>query len=111
VTAQHGDREVGTEQRDSHVGQARRVPSRAERGNAVPTASAAPASTGPAALYNRDAVIANTVEWILRREDRIVLDALMQASHDGPFAVNLRTLSPADTATVSAASIQRFAGD
>ncbi|MEQ4725483.1 erythromycin esterase family protein [Nonomuraea sp. B19D2] len=127
----------------------------------------------------RDAAIADTVEWILRREDRIVLaahnghiqrrpltlpgmapmttmgmhladrlgddylvigatsgtgqtlntaadfytgtlftqmgpaqpgslDALMDASHDGPFATDLRRLSPADTATVRAVSAQRF---
>jgi erythromycin esterase len=36
------------------------------------------------------------------------LDALMAASHDGPFAVDLRRLSPDDTAMVRAASRQRF---
>jgi erythromycin esterase len=36
------------------------------------------------------------------------LDALMVASHDGPFAVDLRRLSPADTAQVRAATRQRF---
>jgi erythromycin esterase len=36
------------------------------------------------------------------------LDALMAASHDGPFAVDLRRLSPGDTAVVRAASRQRF---
>ncbi|MEV4116117.1 erythromycin esterase family protein [Nonomuraea sp. NPDC049695] len=126
----------------------------------------------------RDAAIADTVEWILRREDRIVLaahnghvqrgpvtlpgmapmttmgmhladrlggdylaigttsgtgrtlnpgagfyagelftkmeppqpgslDALMDASHDGPFATDLRRLSPADTDAVRAVSAQR----
>jgi erythromycin esterase len=38
------------------------------------------------------------------------LDALMVASHDGPFAVDLRRLSPDDTARVRAASRQRFGG-
>ncbi|TVT61842.1 erythromycin esterase family protein [Amycolatopsis rhizosphaerae] len=131
------------------------------------------------AFYNRDAAIADTVEWILRREDRIVLaahnghvqrwpahfpglspaatmglhladrlgedyrviattngsgqtlntgadfytgtlfteleppepgslDALMAASHEGPFAVDLRRLPPADAATVRAISMQRY---
>jgi erythromycin esterase len=130
-------------------------------------------------MFNRDAAIADTVEWILGREDRIVLaahdahlqrwpatlpgmpavtplgmhladrlghdyvvigtttgtgqtlntaadfytgalftdlepprpgslDALMAASCDGPFATDLRRLSPADTDAVSAASRQRF---
>ena len=131
-------------------------------------------------MLSRDAAIADTVEWILRREDRIVLaahdghvqrcpgalpgmpptttmgmhladrlgkgyvvigttsatgeilntapdfysgrlfmdleeapqpgslDALMAASHGGPFATDLRRLSPADTATVRSASRQRF---
>lgn len=36
------------------------------------------------------------------------LDALMAASHDGPFATDLRRLSPADAATVRAVSRQRF---
>ncbi|MDH6577369.1 erythromycin esterase family protein [Kitasatospora sp. MAP5-34] len=129
-------------------------------------------------MFNRDATIADTVEWILGREDRIVLaahnghiqrwpgaipgtapmtpmgmhladrlgpdylvigttsgtgeilntgadfytgtlfkhldppqpgslDALMAASHDGPFATDLRRLSPADTEAVRAASRQR----
>ena len=129
-------------------------------------------------MFNRDATIADTVEWILRREDRIVLaahnghiqrwpgaipglppvtpmgmhladrlgedylvigttsgtghilntgadfyagtlftemeppqpgslDALMAASHDGPFAADLRRLSPADANAVRAASEQR----
>ncbi|PNE37362.1 MULTISPECIES: erythromycin esterase family protein [Streptomyces] len=128
---------------------------------------------------NRDAAIADTVEWILRREDRIILvahnghvqrwpalwpgmtsaaamgmhladrigedylaigitngtgqtlntgadfyagklftdlqpprpgslDALMAASSDGPFATDLRRLSPADTAAVRANSQQRL---
>jgi erythromycin esterase len=125
----------------------------------------------------REATIADTVEWILRREDRIVLaahnghvqrwpgtlpgmapattmglhladrlgkdylaigttsatgqtlstgffagtlfeemeppqpgslDALMAVSHDGPFAADLRTLSPADVRTIQAVSQQRF---
>lgn len=131
-----------------------------------------------AAMSDRDAAIADTVEWILRREDRIVLaahnghvqqrpgtlpgmppmtpmgmhladrlgsdylvigttsgtgqilnagpdfytgtlftameapepgslDALMAASHDGPFATDLRRLSPADTTAVRSASRQR----
>jgi erythromycin esterase len=129
-------------------------------------------------MVNREGAIADTVEWILRREDRIVLaahnahvqrwpglpgmaaaapmgrhladrlgadylviatttgtgqtlnttpdfytgtlfadlrppapgslDALMGASHDGPFATDLRRLSPIDTETVRAASRQRF---
>ena len=130
-------------------------------------------------MLNRDATIADTVEWILRREDRIVLaahnghvqrwpgtlpgmppaatmgmhladrlgqdylvigttsgtgqtlntapdfyagrlftelaapqpgslDALMAASHDGPFATDLRRLPPADAATVRAVSQQRY---
>ncbi|MFB4264791.1 erythromycin esterase family protein [Nonomuraea sp. GTA35] len=130
-------------------------------------------------MYNRDAEIADTVEWILRREDRIVLaahnghvqrwpgvlpgmdpvtpmgmhladrlgedylvigatfgtgqmlnadaaafqagtlfapaqppepgslDALMHASHDGPFVTDLRRLSPADAEAVRAATVQR----
>ncbi|MFI6743890.1 erythromycin esterase family protein [Nonomuraea sp. NPDC050451] len=130
-------------------------------------------------MYNRDAEIANTVEWILRRQDRIVLaahnghiqrgpaalpgmdpvtpmgmhladrlgqdylvigatsgtghmlnsdfaafqagalfapmqapepgslDALMHASHDGPFATDLRRLSPADAEAVRGATVQR----
>ena len=129
-------------------------------------------------FFTREATIADTVEWILRREDRIVLaahnghvqrrpgtlpgmppitpmgmhladrlgtdylvigttsgtgqtlntdpdfytgtlfttmdapqpgslDALMAASHDGPFATDLRRLSPADTDAVRAASRQR----
>ncbi|MEU9112813.1 erythromycin esterase family protein [Streptomyces sp. NPDC048483] len=128
---------------------------------------------------NRDAAIADTVEWILRREDRIVLaahnghvqrrpallpgmppaatmgmhladrigedylvigitngtgqtlntgadfydgklftdlepprpgslDALMSASSDGPFATDLRRLSPTDTEAVRAVSEQRL---
>ena len=36
------------------------------------------------------------------------LDALLAASHDGPFAVDLRTLSPADAAALAGASRQRF---
>lgn len=36
------------------------------------------------------------------------LDGLMAASHDGPFAIDLRRLSPADAETVRAASQQRF---
>lgn len=131
-----------------------------------------------AMMRNREAAIADTVEWILRREDRIVLaahnghvqrrpgaipgmpamtpmgmhladrlgadylvigttsgtgqilntgadfytgvlftameapqpgsiDGLMAASHDGPFATDLRRLSPADTGAVRAASRQR----
>lgn len=36
------------------------------------------------------------------------LDALMAASHDGPFAADLRRLSPGDTALVRAATRQRF---
>jgi erythromycin esterase len=36
------------------------------------------------------------------------LDALMAASHDGPFAVDLRRLSPGDAEQVGAASRQRF---
>jgi erythromycin esterase len=131
-------------------------------------------------MLSRDAALADTVEWILRREDRIVLaahnghvqrwpctlpgmppattmgmhladrlgqdylvigtttgtgqtlntapgfyagqlftdlaeaprpgslDALMAASHDGPFATDLRRLSPADAATVRAVSEQRY---
>ncbi|WP_405412952.1 erythromycin esterase family protein [Streptomyces decoyicus] len=131
-------------------------------------------------MLNREATIADTVEWILRKEDRIVLaahnghvqrwpitlpgmppsttmgmhladrlgedylvigttsatgqtlntapdfytgklfteletaprsgslDALMAASHDGPFATDLRRLSPADATTVRAVSQQRF---
>jgi erythromycin esterase len=38
------------------------------------------------------------------------LDALMAASQDGPFAVDLRRLSPGDTALVRAATRQRFGG-
>jgi erythromycin esterase len=38
------------------------------------------------------------------------LDALMAASHDGPFAVDLRRLSPADAALLRAATRQRFGG-
>ncbi|WP_433221165.1 erythromycin esterase family protein [Microtetraspora malaysiensis] len=131
-----------------------------------------------AAMCDRDAAIADTVDWILRSEDRIVLaahnghvqrrpltlpgmppmtpmgmhladrlgadylvigttsgsgqilnsgadfytgtlfadmeapqsgslDALMAASHDGPFATDLRQLSPADTDAVRAVSRQR----
>ncbi|MET8870793.1 erythromycin esterase family protein [Nocardia sp. NPDC004604] len=129
-------------------------------------------------MCNRDAAMADTVEWLLHREDRIVvaahnghiqrwpttqpwppgtpmgmhladrigddyrvigtttgtghtlntdpdfytgkiftdleplrpgsLDALMHASHDGPFATDLRRLSPADTATVRATTNQRY---
>ncbi|MDP9868425.1 MULTISPECIES: erythromycin esterase family protein [Streptosporangium] len=129
-------------------------------------------------MFDRDAAIADTVEWILRGEERIVLaahnghvqrwpcaipgtpaatsmgmhladrlgedylvigttsgtgqtlnvtadfftgtlftameaprpgslDALMDASHDGPFATDLRRLSPADADAVRAASRQR----
>jgi erythromycin esterase len=36
------------------------------------------------------------------------LDALMQASHTGPFAVDLRKLDAADAAAVAAAPRQRF---
>ncbi|HEY0805107.1 MAG TPA: hypothetical protein VGD84_08590 [Pseudonocardiaceae bacterium] len=36
------------------------------------------------------------------------LDALMAASHDGPFATDLRRLSPADTTTVAAITEQRY---
>jgi erythromycin esterase len=132
-------------------------------------------------MFSRDAAIADTVEWILRREDRVVLaahnghiqrwpgtlpgmppvtpmgmhladrlgqdylvigtttgtgqtlntgaafyagrlftdlqppqpgslDALMAASHDGPFATDLRRLSPTDANAVRAASRQRFGG-
>ncbi|GLW11264.1 hypothetical protein Misp01_63920 [Microtetraspora sp. NBRC 13810] len=130
------------------------------------------------AMSGREAAIADTVEWILRREERIVLaahnghiqrwpgvlpgmppvtpmgmrladrlgegylvigttsgtgqilntgadfytgtfftameaprpgslDALMAASHDGPFATDLRRLAPADAAAVRAASRMR----
>jgi erythromycin esterase len=38
------------------------------------------------------------------------LDALMAASHDGPFAADLRRLSPGDTAQVRTATRQRFGG-
>lgn len=134
----------------------------------------------PTVMFNRDAAIADTIEWILRREDRVVLaahnghiqrcpsllpgmpqaatpagmhladrlgedylvigtttetgqtlntdadfytgtlftqmgppepgtlDALMAASHDGPFATDLRRLSPADADAVRAAARQRF---
>jgi erythromycin esterase len=129
-------------------------------------------------MLDRDATIADTVEWVLRREDRIILaahnghvqrwpgaipglppvtpmgmhlahrlgrdylvigttsgtgqtlntgadfyagtlftdmeppepgslDALMAASRDGPFATDLRRLSPADTTAVRTASKQR----
>ncbi|UBU19024.1 erythromycin esterase family protein [Nonomuraea gerenzanensis] len=130
-------------------------------------------------MYNRDAAIADTVEWILRGEERILLvahnghlqrwpgvlpgmdpvtptgmhladrlgadylvigatfgtgqmlnadaaafqsgalfapaqppepgslDALMHASHDGPFATDLRRLPPADVDAVRAATVQR----
>ncbi|MEU6717452.1 erythromycin esterase family protein [Nonomuraea sp. NPDC046802] len=130
-------------------------------------------------MYNRDAEIADTVEWILRRQDRIVLaahnghiqrgpavlpgmdpvtpmgmhladrlgedylvigatsgtghmlnsdpaafqsgalfalmqapeagslDALMHATHDGPFATDLRRLSSADADAVRGAAVQR----
>jgi erythromycin esterase len=132
-----------------------------------------------AMMLIRDAAIADTVEWILHREDRIVLaahnghvqrcpltlpgvppvttmgmhlaerlggdylvigatsgtgqtlntgadfytgrlftemeppqpgslDALMAASHDGPFATDLRRLPPADVTTVQAVSQQRY---
>jgi erythromycin esterase len=132
-----------------------------------------------AMMLQRDAAIAGTVEWILRREDRIVLaahnghvqrwpvtlpgmaaaatmgmhladrlgtqylvigatsgtgqtlntapdfytgklftgqeapqpgslDAVMAASHDGPFAADLRQLPPADTATIRSVSQQRY---
>ncbi len=132
-----------------------------------------------AMMLIRDAAIADTVEWILRRQDRIVLaahnghvqrgplalpgvpsvttmgmhladrlagdylvigatsgtgqtlntgadfytgqlfteldppqpgslDALMAASHDGPFATDLRRLPPADITTVQAVSQQRY---
>jgi len=37
------------------------------------------------------------------------LDAVMAASHDGPFAVDLRRLSPADAATLQGVSQQRLA--
>jgi erythromycin esterase len=126
-------------------------------------------------MLGRDATMADTVEWILRREHRIVvaahnghvqrwpgrpgvatmgmhladrlsedyvvigttsgagqtlntaadfyggtlftelspprpgsLDALMAASHDGPFATDLRRLSPVDTATVATVTEQRY---
>jgi erythromycin esterase len=36
------------------------------------------------------------------------LDALMAASHDGPFATDLRLLSPADAAAVRAVHQQRY---
>jgi erythromycin esterase len=36
------------------------------------------------------------------------LDGLMAASHDSPFAADLRRLSPTDTATVSAITQQRY---
>jgi erythromycin esterase len=36
------------------------------------------------------------------------LDAHMAASHDGPFATDLRRLSPADAATVRTVSQQRY---
>jgi erythromycin esterase len=133
----------------------------------------------PAMMLSREAAMAETVEWILRRQDRIVvaahnghvqrwpvtmpgmppyatmgmhladrlgqgylvigttsgtgrtlntapdfyagqlftemgpprpgsLDALMAASHDGPFAADLRRLPPADAALVRAASPQRY---
>lgn len=128
-------------------------------------------------MFQRDAAIADTVEWILRKQDRIVLaahnghiqrwpgtlpgmpamtpmgmhladrlgddylvigmtsatgqtlgtnffageffdtmqpprpgslDALLAASHDGPFATDLRRLSPADADIVRGASEQRY---
>ncbi len=135
-----------------------------------------------AAMINREAAIADTVEWIVGREDRVVLaahnahvqrwpgtlpgmpaattmglqladrlgtdylvigtttetgqtlntspdfysgtlfmpqdppeqgslDALMAASHDGPFGTDLRRLSEADTATMRAVRRQRFGND
>lgn len=131
-----------------------------------------------AAMNIRDAAMADTVEWILGREERIVLaahnghlqrwpgtppmtplgmrladrigpdyvvigttantgrilnngpefytgtlfgplppaapdsiDGLMQASHDGPFGVDLRRLSDADTAAVRRAGRQRVLAD
>jgi erythromycin esterase len=36
------------------------------------------------------------------------LDALLAASHDGPFATDLRRLSPTDTAVVAAVTEQRY---
>ncbi|WP_411125054.1 erythromycin esterase family protein [Streptomyces sp. x-19] len=131
------------------------------------------------ALHHREAMLADTVEWILGREDRIVLaahnghvqrcpdnlpvvppttlgmhlgdrlgdaylavgtssatgrtlntsasfysgtlftdledaprpgslDALLAASHDGPFATDLRRLPPTDTATLRAATAHRY---
>ena len=133
----------------------------------------------PAMMLGRDAALADTVEWILRRHDRIVvaahnghvqrwpvtmpglppaatmglhlagrlgqgylvigttsgtgatlntapgfyagqlftelgppepgsLDALMAASHDGPFATDLRRLPPADAALLRGVSPQRY---
>jgi erythromycin esterase len=133
----------------------------------------------PAMMLSREAAMADTVDWILRRHDRIVvtahnghvqrwpvtmpgmppatamgmhlasrlgqdylvigttsgtgrtlntapgfyagqlftemepprpgsLDALMAASHDGPFATDLRRLSPADAAIAGAVSPQRY---
>ncbi|GAA1314001.1 erythromycin esterase family protein [Saccharothrix xinjiangensis] len=133
----------------------------------------------PTAMFTRDAAMADTVEWILRREDRIVLaahdahvqrhpaalpgmpaftplgmhladrlgedyrvvgtttgtgrtlntgpdfyagalftelgapepdslDGLLHASHDGPFATDLRRLPPADTGAVRAVTRQRL---
>lgn len=129
-------------------------------------------------MCNRDAAMADTVEWLLHRKDRIVLaahnghiqrwpttepfppgtpmgmhladrigddyrvigtttgtgqtlntspdfyagtiftdleplqpgslDAVMHASHDGPFATDLRRLSPTDTATMAAVTQQRY---
>jgi erythromycin esterase len=130
-------------------------------------------------MLNREATIADTVEWILRREDRIVLaahnahvqrwpgivprlppstslgmhlgerlgkdylaigttsatgqtlnpspefydgklftgleppqsgslDAVMAASHDGPFAIDLRRLSPENAAVLGTVSQQRY---
>lgn len=65
------------------------------------------AETGPT-LADAPEFFAGTLFAEMGPPDPGSLDALMAASHDGPFAVDLRRLSPADAARVRAAGRQRF---
>ncbi|GAA5111732.1 hypothetical protein GCM10023320_05020 [Pseudonocardia adelaidensis] len=65
------------------------------------------AGTGPT-LADAPDFFAGTLFAELGPPEPGSLDALMDAAHDGPFAVDLRRLSPADTALVRGATRQRF---
>jgi erythromycin esterase len=67
--------------------------------------------TGQTLTSDREAFAAGEVFTELSAPRAGSLDALMQSSHDGPFAVDLRRLGPADFETVRAVDNQRFADE